>query len=61
MANQALFCVSDFTEFNGATRLVPGSHLAGRHPTKAEAVEGGKAAGAISLVAPAGSCIVFGA
>ena len=59
MATQALFCVSDFTEFNGSTLLVPGSHLAGRHPTKAEALDGGKAAGAVSLTAPAGSCIVF--
>ena len=59
MATQALFCVSDFTEFNGSTLLVPGSHLAGRHPTKAEAIDGGKAAGAVKLTAPAGSCIVF--
>eukprot|EP01043_Picozoa_sp_COSAG02_P008996 COSAG02_NODE_298_length_25350_cov_48.266999_29_plen_427_part_00 len=58
-ANQALFCVSDFTETNGSTLLVPGSHLAGRHPTKEEAKEGGKAAGAVALCAPAGTCIVF--
>jgi hypothetical protein len=58
-ANQALFLCSDFTEENGATLLVPGSHLAGRHPTKKEAQEGGKAAGAVSLCAPAGTCIVF--
>ena len=45
-----------------STRLalqVPGSHLAGRHPTKEEAAEGGKAAGAVPLCAPAGTCIVF--
>ena len=59
VANQALFCVSDFTETNGATLLVPGSHLAGRHPTKDEAKNGGKAAGAVPLCAPAGTCIVF--
>ena len=58
-ANQALFLCSDFTTENGATLLVPGSHLAGRHPTKDEAKEGGKAAGAVPLVAPAGTCIVF--
>lgn len=58
-ANQALFCVSDFTENNGSTLLVPGSHLAGRHPTKDEAKEGGKAVGAVPLCAPAGTCIVF--
>jgi ectoine hydroxylase-related dioxygenase (phytanoyl-CoA dioxygenase family) len=58
-ANQAVFCVTDFTPENGATKLVPGSHLAGRHPTKHEAEEGGKAAGAIDLCAPAGTCIVF--
>ena len=91
VANQALFCASDFTpvsvyssslhsafhvviplhktepasflslppaairrgscvhgctmQENGATMLVPGSHLAGRHPSKHEAAEGGKAAG----------------
>ena len=58
-ANQAVFLLSDFTATNGSTLLVPGSHICGRHPTKAEAENGGAKAGAVPLVAPAGSLICF--
>ena len=30
--SNVIFMMNDFTDANGATRVVPGSHLAGRHP-----------------------------
>lgn len=30
--SNVIFMINDFSEANGGTRLVPGSHLAGRHP-----------------------------
>ena len=30
--SNVLFMMNDFTDANGGTRVVPGSHLAGRHP-----------------------------
>lgn len=48
------WCLDDFTEENGATRIVPGSHRLHRNPTEAEAeVE------TVPLEAAAGSMVVF--
>lgn len=48
-----MWMISDFTEENGATRLVPGSHLSGQQPDPAAAVE------TVSAVGRAGSAVVF--
>jgi ectoine hydroxylase-related dioxygenase (phytanoyl-CoA dioxygenase family) len=49
-----LVMMNDFTDANGATRLVPGSHLAGRHPdpVRDAAVE------TIAAEGPAGTAII---
>ena len=49
----ALWMVSDFTLDNGATRVVPRSHLSGCHPVGADPDE------AINVTGPAGTAIVF--
>jgi ectoine hydroxylase-related dioxygenase (phytanoyl-CoA dioxygenase family) len=48
------WCIDDFTDENGATRIIPGSHLRNRTPTADEA-----ATASIPLEAPAGSFIVM--
>ncbi|MGB3808934.1 MAG: phytanoyl-CoA dioxygenase family protein [Parvibaculum sp.] len=48
------WCVDDFTEENGATRMVPGSHLHHRNPKAEEA-----ATDTVPLEAPAGTMIVM--
>jgi ectoine hydroxylase-related dioxygenase (phytanoyl-CoA dioxygenase family) len=47
------WCVDDFTADNGATCVVPGSHLLNRLPQPDEPIE------AVPLVAPAGTMVVF--
>jgi ectoine hydroxylase-related dioxygenase (phytanoyl-CoA dioxygenase family) len=47
------WCVDDFTADNGATCVVPGSHLLHRVPQVDEQVE------AVPIVAPAGTMVVF--
>lgn len=47
------WCLDDFTEANGATRFVPGSHRLNRPPAPGEAVE------TVPMEAPAGSIVVF--
>ena len=48
------WCLDDFTEANGATRIVPGSHKLNRAPREDEA-----GAATVPLEAPAGSIVVF--
>lgn len=48
------WCIDDFTEENGGTRFVPGSHRLNRPPRAGDA-----AAGTVPLVAPAGTMAVF--
>jgi ectoine hydroxylase-related dioxygenase (phytanoyl-CoA dioxygenase family) len=48
------WCVDDFTEANGATRMLPGSHLWHRPPRADEA-----GIDTVPLEAPAGSMVVF--
>jgi len=50
-----MFMLTDFTESNGATRIVPGSHLSGQQPDPAVpwTIDG------LAVTAPAGSALVF--
>ena len=48
------WCLDDFTEANGATRFVPGSHRLNRAPRAEDAQ-----AETVPMVAPAGSAVVF--
>ena len=48
-----VWCLDDFTATNGATRVVPASHLQHRSPTARDTVE------TVPLEAPAGSVFVF--
>lgn len=48
------WCLDDFTEANGATRFVPGSHSRNRPPTQSE-----QALETIAIEAEAGSMVVF--
>lgn len=47
------WCLDDFTEANGATRFVPGSHKLNRPPEPGEGLE------TVPMEAPAGSIVVF--
>ncbi len=47
------WCLDDFTEANGATRFVPGSHKLNRAPRPGEAPP------TVPMEAPAGSAVVF--
>lgn len=51
-----MFCIDDFTEENGATILIPGSHIAerGLAPDNIYTTKG-----TVAAVVPAGSCITF--
>lgn len=48
------WCLDDFTEANGATRFVPGSHKLNRAPRPEEAD-----AATVPMTAPAGSAVIF--
>ncbi|MEV5778335.1 phytanoyl-CoA dioxygenase family protein [Streptomyces antimycoticus] len=53
MATQVCWMLDDFTQANGATHVLPGSHVAGRPPVKDEA----KAARTVAATGPAGSLL----
>jgi ectoine hydroxylase-related dioxygenase (phytanoyl-CoA dioxygenase family) len=55
----AIWFAGDFHAKNGATMIVPCSHLAGRHPTKEEAANSGVHVGAIPVQGPAGTCCIY--
>jgi ectoine hydroxylase-related dioxygenase (phytanoyl-CoA dioxygenase family) len=66
LVNPALFSVcnsiwllDDFTADNGATRVVPGSHLSGKSPEDVMADRRDACPGEVLLVAPAGTVVVF--
>ncbi len=54
-AVNVLWMLVDFTAGNGGTRVVPGSHLFGRHPEKAADVE------AVAAEGPAGTALIIDA
>lgn len=51
----AMWMIDDFTEENGATLVVPGSHLSGREPDN----DSDNGANWVSAVAPAGTVCIF--
>jgi ectoine hydroxylase-related dioxygenase (phytanoyl-CoA dioxygenase family) len=51
--------IDGFAEDNGATRLVPGSHRARRPPPKSFADPASRHPGQVTVIAPAGSALVF--
>ena len=55
----ALFLLDDFTKENGATRIIPGSHLWARPLTKAEQQPNAHHAKEIVIEAKAGSALVL--
>lgn len=57
----SMWCLDDFTEHNGATRCVPGSHRSGRAPRDDMADVTQPHPDQILLTAPAGSVIIFNA
>ncbi len=62
----AVWLIDEFTEDNGPTRAVPGSHLSGIHPS-GDLVNGeprdlnAPVEGEIQVLGPAGSCFVYNA
>jgi ectoine hydroxylase-related dioxygenase (phytanoyl-CoA dioxygenase family) len=57
----SMWCLDDFTEHNGATRCVPGSHRSGRAPKDDMDDVTQPHPDQILLTAPAGSVIIFNA
>ncbi len=57
----SVWLLDDFTPDNGATRLIPGSHLWGRNPRETLADPLAPHPGEILLVAPAGTVAVYNA
>ncbi|MBM84058.1 MAG: hypothetical protein CMJ78_26190 [Planctomycetaceae bacterium] len=55
LTTQNVWMLDDFTEDNGATRVVPGSHLSRRKPEWTEAGLDGE----VALTAPAGSVAIW--
>lgn len=61
MASNTLWILDDFTEDNGATRIVPGTHRTGTTPAEELADPMGPVQGERKILAPAGSVIVLNA
>ncbi|MBT6512269.1 MAG: phytanoyl-CoA dioxygenase family protein [Alphaproteobacteria bacterium] len=53
MILNVFWAISDFTVENGCTRLMPGSHLSGRHPVPGQAYD------CVMAEAPAGSIVAW--
>lgn len=55
----SIWLLDDFTENNGATRVVPGSHLSENMPQKAMADPRAVHPDEVKLIAPAGTVVIF--
>ena len=55
----SIWLLNDFTEENGATRVVPGTHLSGQRPQDAMADPKAAHPDQVLLTAPAGTVVVF--
>jgi ectoine hydroxylase-related dioxygenase (phytanoyl-CoA dioxygenase family) len=55
----SIWLLDEFTADNGATRVVPGSHLSGRSPSDVMADRRDSHPGEVLLLAPAGTVVVF--
>ncbi len=55
----SIWLLVDFTEENGATRIVPGSHNSGKHPNNALDDPKAPHPDEILLTAPAGTVVIF--
>ncbi|MGI8906267.1 MAG: phytanoyl-CoA dioxygenase family protein [Candidatus Sumerlaeaceae bacterium] len=60
-AANSVWLVNDFTEHNGATRIVPGTHRSGKIPKDVMQNETDPHPDEIKVIAPAGTVIVFNA
>ena len=55
----SIWLIDDFTEFNGATRVVPGSHRSARLPREVMADPTGPYPGEVKLLGSAGTVVIF--
>jgi ectoine hydroxylase-related dioxygenase (phytanoyl-CoA dioxygenase family) len=55
----SIWLLDNFTENNGATRVVPGSHRSGKMPRDVQANPKDPYLGEIKLLAPAGTVVIF--
>lgn len=55
----SIWLLDDFTEDNGATRVVPGSHRSGRRPADAMADPRDRHPDEVLLLGTAGTCVIF--
>jgi ectoine hydroxylase-related dioxygenase (phytanoyl-CoA dioxygenase family) len=55
----SIWLIDDFTELNGATRVVPGSHRSARLPREVMADPTGPHPGEVKLLGSAGTVIIF--